>query len=56
MRVEGHLLKLQEKHANLERSINEESLRPSPNSVRISELKRQKLKLKEKIDHFAHLN
>ncbi|MEX1147426.1 MAG: DUF465 domain-containing protein [Sphingomonadales bacterium] len=54
MRVEGHLLKLQEKHANLERTIAEENLRPAPNTGRITELKRMKLKLKEQISNFSH--
>jgi len=54
MRVEGHLTKLQEKHAGLERAIEKENLRPVPNSVRITELKRQKLRLKEEINSFSH--
>lgn len=54
MRVEGHLSKLQEKHAGLERAIEEENLRPVPNSVKVTELKRQKLRLKEEINSFSH--
>lgn len=53
MRVEGHLVKLQEKHAGLEKAIEEENLRPVPNSVKITALKRQKLRLKEEINSFS---
>ena len=56
MRVEGRLIKLQEKHAGLERAIEEENLRPVPNSVKITALKRQKLKLKEEIKSFSHVH
>lgn len=54
MHVEGHLGRLQEKHAGLEKAIEEENHRPVPDSVRLTELKRQKLKLKEEIDTFSH--
>ncbi len=53
MQLDGHLGKLREKHAVIEKEIDEESHRPAPNTMRITELKRQKLKLKEEISRFA---
>lgn len=40
---------LREKHAALERAIDEENSRPSPNDEVISDLKRQKLRIKDEI-------
>jgi len=44
-----HQQALETKHAALDRRINDESHRPMPNSAIISDLKRQKLKLKEEL-------
>jgi hypothetical protein len=40
---------LREKHAALERAIDEENRRPLPNDDAISDLKRQKLRIKDEI-------
>jgi hypothetical protein len=40
---------LKEKHASLERAIAEENSRPLPNDDTISDLKRQKLRIKDEI-------
>lgn len=40
---------LSRRHADLERSIADETHRPQPDQVRITELKRQKLRLKEEM-------
>ncbi|HEV7996048.1 MAG TPA: YdcH family protein [Stellaceae bacterium] len=40
---------LREKHAALERAIDEEGRRPLPNDDAISDLKRQKLRIKDEI-------
>jgi len=40
---------LREKHASLERAIDEENARPLPNDDAISDLKRQKLRIKDEI-------
>ena len=49
MAVEAHLLELAEKHKTLERKIQEELASPAGDDLRIVELKRQKLKLKDEI-------
>jgi hypothetical protein len=43
---------LNDKHASLERAIEEENLRPHPDDIRISQLKREKLRIKDEI--FQH--
>ena len=40
---------LREKHASLERAIDEETRRPLPNQDAIHDLKRQKLRIKDEI-------
>ncbi len=40
-----------QRHRALERKIEQEMSRPSADNLRISELKRRKLRLKEKIIH-----
>lgn len=49
--VESHLHALETKHAGLERRISEEAQRPMPDQCLISDLKKQKLRLKEEIAH-----
>ncbi|MEM7620681.1 MAG: DUF465 domain-containing protein [Pseudomonadota bacterium] len=44
-----HLEKLSQRHCELDRKISEEMSHPLPNQIRLSKLKRQKLRLKEKI-------
>jgi hypothetical protein len=41
------------KHAELEHQIEEESHRPMPDSLHLTELKRQKLKVKEEITQLS---
>ncbi|MEZ5773520.1 MAG: DUF465 domain-containing protein [Hyphomicrobiaceae bacterium] len=53
MAVEAHLLELAEKHKTLERKIQEELASPSGDDLRIVELKRQKLKLKDEITRLS---
>ena len=43
---------LRDKHASLERAIEEESDRPYPDDFRLSQLKREKLRIKDEI--FQH--
>ncbi|WP_138379121.1 DUF465 domain-containing protein [Luteithermobacter gelatinilyticus] len=52
MHAEAHLNALSEKHANLEKMISEEELRPAPDSLILHGLKKEKLKLKEEIERF----
>ena len=46
---------LKEKHASLERAIDEENRRPLPNDDMISDLKRQKLRIKDEIYQLERL-
>ncbi len=43
----SHISALETKHAGLDRLIAEESRRPAPDETLISQLKKQKLKIKE---------
>lgn len=45
----AHISALEAKHARLDRRISDESQRPLPDQMRLAELKRQKLKVKEAI-------
>ncbi|MCK4946528.1 MAG: DUF465 domain-containing protein [Alphaproteobacteria bacterium] len=47
----SHLNALNEKHEKLEQSIHEETTHPARNTVLIERLKKEKLHLKEKIEH-----
>jgi hypothetical protein len=46
---------LKQKHAALERAIEEENSRPLPNDDVISDLKRQKLRIKDEIFQLERL-
>ena len=50
MALDSHIRELDSRHQILERAIREESLRPVADTVRLKELKRQKLKLKDEIE------
>lgn len=45
----AHLDSLIEKHHSLQEAIDDEIHRPMPDQVRLTQLKREKLKLKEEI-------
>jgi hypothetical protein len=45
----SHVNALQEKHAGIEARLREELNRPSPDSAKIQDLKKQKLRIKEAI-------
>jgi hypothetical protein len=49
MTLAAHLAELTEKHRVLERKIKEELARPSASDVEITQLKLQKLKLKDEM-------
>lgn len=49
MYMDTHLSALETKHATLEKSIDAENCRPVPDNLKIAELKREKLRLKEEI-------
>jgi hypothetical protein len=50
MAIEARLRELGVKHQTLERAIQDEVSRPAADAVRIRELKRQKLRLKEEME------
>ena len=47
----SHMSALVEKHAGLERKIQEEMNRPAPDDAVVHALKKQKLRLKDKLTH-----
>lgn len=49
MALSAHLQELSEKHRQLERRIEEETLRPGSDDLVIRRLKQEKLKLKDEI-------
>ena len=49
MAIPAHLEQLSHKHRNLDRRIEEESLRPAVDEVKLAQLKREKLKIKDQI-------
>lgn len=50
MLITPRLRALEERHASLERQIQEEDSRPRPNELELQRLKREKLRLKEEIE------
>ncbi len=54
MNLPAQVTGLIEKHAALDDIITEESGRPRPDFLKITELKRQKLKLKDEIASVKH--
>ncbi|TFH43300.1 MAG: DUF465 domain-containing protein [Lysobacterales bacterium] len=51
MMAEVRIDSLTVKHATLERAIEEENQRPHPDDFRLTELKREKLRIKDEIAH-----
>ncbi|WP_417610715.1 YdcH family protein [Parasphingorhabdus sp.] len=47
--IQNHISALRQKHEALERKINEEEMRPLPDTIRIHSLKKQKLRLKQEL-------
>jgi hypothetical protein len=51
----SHVEELASKHAALDAMIDEEEHRPLPDMIRLHELKKEKLRLKDELaGHFAH--
>ena len=50
MAIEARIRELGSRHEHLERAIQEEAARPSANELRIRELKRRKLRLKDELE------
>ena len=49
MSLSSHLVELRKKHATLEQQIEQELKSPASSDLRIAEMKRQKLRLKDEI-------
>ncbi len=49
MSAQEHIEALRSKHLDLKHEIEEENQRPYPDELRISDLKRQKLRIKDEI-------
>ncbi len=49
MSLDTHVASLNQKHAEIEDVIAREELRPHPDAMRLMELKKQKLRLKEEL-------
>lgn len=49
MSLDMHVASLNKKHAEIEDVIAREELRPHPDALRLMELKKQKLRLKEEV-------
>ena len=50
MALQAHIRELDARHQSLERLIDEELNHPAHDELRVTELKRQKLKLKEQLE------
>ena len=50
MALEAHIRELNQRHQVLERAIEDETSRPAADALRLTDLKRQKLRLKEEME------
>ncbi|MGC2410215.1 MAG: DUF465 domain-containing protein [Methyloceanibacter sp.] len=50
MALDAHLEELSDRHRALDRKIEEEMARPTADDLKIAELKRQKLRLRDEIE------
>ncbi len=53
MKVEERITALKVRHADLEEALQQENRRPLPNSGVLTDLKRQKLKIKDEIQRLS---
>lgn len=54
MALDAHLVELSERHRALDRKIEEELARLTADDLKIAELKRQKLRLKDELERLKH--
>jgi hypothetical protein len=54
MAIQAHLAELERRHQALEDEINEALTHPSADDLRVTELKRRKLLLKDEITRLRH--
>ena len=53
MSLQGHIVELQRRHEALEKEIQKEKLHPNADEVKIVELKRKKLQIKDELAKLA---
>jgi hypothetical protein len=53
MALQSHIAELAEKHRVLHKQIEEERARPAADDIKLAELKRKKLRLKDKIEKLS---
>lgn len=56
MALTSHLESLKAKHSDLEARIADEERRPQPDEASISDLKKQKLRIKDELSQLVRLN
>lgn len=54
MNLDAHVETLEARHTEIEGKIAREELRPHPDSMRLKDLKKRKLRLKEELSRFTH--
>ena len=54
MSIQAQLSELEQQHQVLEREIKEELAHPGTNTLKLSELKRRKLQVKDEIERLKH--
>ncbi len=54
MALDAHIAELAEKHRALERKIEQERLRPLADDLKIADMKRKKLRLKDEMERLRH--
>lgn len=59
MSLQNHLSELERRHSALDREIEKEQIHPAPDEIKVAEMKRRKLLLKDEIaklrcDHTLH--
>jgi hypothetical protein len=54
MALDAHIAELSERHRALDRKIEEELARPTADDLKIAELKRLKLRLKDELERLRH--
>lgn len=54
MSLQSHLAELERRHQALEREIESEAVQPSGDDLKVAELKRRKLLLKDEIEKLRH--
>ncbi len=54
MALDAYIAELSERHRTLDRKIEEELARPTVDDLRIVDLKRQKLRLKDELERLKH--